>query len=172
MNEKKAILIGFLFSVSMIFFVMGISCRNPSFGITPDGGASSPSCVWTPLPSVVQLLAAASNTYVIRNSGDWASAMFPYPTSIPTPVPPVDFNQWMIVGVGALFSCNYQSEVITSVCTYSDHIEVDYGPPPAILSTPGTPGATCDYIRTGQVLAAVPQSNLPVIFNPTPTATP
>jgi len=169
-KKKKAIFASFLFLIGMIFSVMGIGCRNPSFGIPPTSGDLSPSCVWTPLPSAM-LPINGSGADVIRNSTEWNAAFFPNVTSVPTPF--VNFNQWMIVGAPAMFSCNYQSAVITSVCTYSDHIEVDVAAPtPTPVSPSNTPVAYCSSISPGMLLAAVRQSNLPVILNPTPTATP
>jgi hypothetical protein len=169
-KTKKAVLTGFLFSVGMISFAVGIGCKNPPSGILPGGSASSPSCVWTPLDSAYSPI-DGSGANVIRNATEWHAAFFPNATPLSTP--PVDFSQWMVVGAPALFSCNYQSQVITSVCVYSNHIEMDTAAPtPTPVSPSNTPVAYCSSIIRGMVLAAVPQSNLPLIINPTPTATP
>jgi hypothetical protein len=116
-------------------------------------------------------VATASGTYVVRNLSDWASANFPYPTTIPTPVPPVNFNQSMIVGVRAVFNCGVPNVAFTSICTYPNYIEVTYAPPPTPIPTPGSVVVICNEMNTGTILAALPQSNLPVLFNATPTAT-
>jgi hypothetical protein len=173
--KTKVVLSGLLFLSGLISFTLSVSCRQFPLPPSPVPPASTPTCVWTPLP-YGDLKANGTGTYVIRTASDWSNNMFPYPTTIPTPAPPVNLSQFMIIGVSALFSCNYQSVQINSICAYSDHIEVDYGPPPPVIPTPGTPIITCDHINTGTLFAAVPQSNLPVYFNPaatpTPTATP
>lgn len=134
---------------------------------------SVPSCIWTPLP-FGDLVATTSGTYVIQNSTEWNSANFSYPTTIPTPAPPVNFNQWMVVGVGTLYECGVPEVVFTSICTYPNYIEVTYASLPTPIPTPGAVVVTCNEGNTGTILAALPQSNLPVFFNstPTPTATP
>ena len=178
MKKKQKFLLAFILSMAgLISFSLGVGCRNLPAPASPAPAASTPTCVWTPLPGHASLQGNISGTYVIRNASDWAANMFPYPTTIPTPAPPVDLSQWMLVGVTDEFSCSFESKEIYSVCAYSDHIEVVYGPAPIVVPTPGIPIAYCNYIAWGTLLAAIPQSNLPVVFTPivfniTPTPTP
>ncbi len=143
---------------------------------TPSPSPAIPTCVWTPLSQMVQFTNSPNN-YVIRNVSEWNSAN----NTLPIPTPPVDFSHWMVVGVGVEITCGVERPVYTSICTYPNFIEVCSGLPvfPTPIATPptlpyATPGAVaipCNYIAFGQILAAVPQSPLPVFFNCTPTAT-
>ena len=178
---KKQIFLTSAFLFFSCFFSLAfmVSCTHLPLPATPTAPTPTPgpTCVWTPIAQIASFAPSNTGTFVIRNSTDWNNAQAALPHSIPTPAPPVDLNQWMLVGVNNVFSCNLPRLEFTSICTYSDHIVVDYSFPivqvPTVVPTwgptPTGPPDDCNYVYTGTILAALPQSNLPVYFNSTPT---
>ena len=114
-------------------------------------------------------LAISANYYVIKTAADWLTinnvGQLP---GTNVPLPAVNFSNQMVLevseyldGAGACFI----QPVITSVCFYSDHIEVDYQKgsdpcPPNTSGLSGGPGIGNNF----QAMVAVPQSNLPVTW--------
>jgi hypothetical protein len=167
--------ISMLLMTSMLILTSGFwGCKRPVF-VAPDPPNPAPVCAFTPLPNTTNLF-FNSNYAVIQSSASWTSA-----NGVGTAVPPVDFSKQMILEYSQPITCNCGCTVIppviTSVCFYRDHIEVDYQVGgTACPIAPG--GLTCGsfFFTNYQALASVPQSNLPVSWvvqnSPAPTPTP
>ena len=176
-------LIGLLFVLNLW---LSTGCNRtpmlPSPLATPT--PSSPTCVWTPLSSGVNGTYNSNGNMVIHNSTDWTSFDNGLGLIFPIPTPSVNFSTQMVLAVSEGFpsacTCNSGGPTITSVCAYSDHIEVDYQeiPPPAGCLQPTPVINICAFhVVSESGLAAAPQSSLPVSwiykpFPPTPTPTP
>jgi hypothetical protein len=128
--------------------------------------AVTPSCGFTPVPFPTVpfpgYVTPANANSVIQNAAQWSAA------NPGVPVPAVNFSSQMILEVSQINSSNCNCApippVISSVCFYSDHIEVDYVNE-SLACTP-SPTVTCAIavIVAQNVLVAVPQSGLPVVW--------
>ncbi len=145
-----------------------LACRttghlSPTLPFTPTPTVNTtPVCGFTLVPGTVNLLSPGPY-YVIQNAAEWSAAN---PNGTGVTMPPVNFSNQMIVEYSEWIQwncgCSPIPPSITSVCEYSDHIEVDYQnggvacPPPAAY--------TCNSFFSNyfQALAIVPLSNLPV----------
>jgi hypothetical protein len=184
--EKSMKVSGFLICLSFVgIFWVSTGCNNtpvkPSPMATPT--PSTPTCVWTPLAQV--LGSNSSGNVVIHNSTEWLNFYNGIGLLSPIPTPPVNFSTQMVLAASEIYpnacSCNTEGPTITSVCSYSDHIEVDYLelPPPVgcLQPTPTILNICAALVNSKSGLAAMAQSALPVtwVFHPylpTPTATP
>lgn len=153
--------------------MLPVACvRGPITPLAPTPTPTpntTPVCGFTPVPYPTPLspgIVPPGNS-VIQNAAQWTAV-----NSSTVPLPAVNFNLQMILEVSLTeewsCSCDSYPPTITSVCFYSDHIEVDYANPSLFCPTPipGTVYVTCNsaWLRPVQVLAAVPQSNLPVVW--------
>jgi len=125
----------------------------------------------TPSPNATTpIYPAPAGEYVIQNATQWAADNYN------NPVPSVNFNDQMILEYtqGVVVDClgSVVLPSITSVCFYSDHIEVNgtkaiVSNPLPVTPSPGTTTVICNSIFAYSVstLASIPQSNLPVVWN-------
>ena len=129
----------------------------------------TPVCGFTPLPSETGL-GLTVGTFVIQNQTQWTSVNSPYgvgPTAVPAGV---NFATQMILEVdqfvGWNCGCTGVPPTITSVCYYSNYIQVEYQNGGSLCPTPTPGGPTCNsFIQTNlSGLAVVPLSNLPVVW--------
>ena len=124
----------------------------------------TPVCSFTPLGSArYWTVAGGPTTFVIQDAAQWTSV-----NGVGF-APPVNFSTQMVLEVSEMIfvSCGWTGfgPSITSVCVYSDHIEVNYqhgGATPPNPTPPYTCGSFLSYYA--QDLVAIPQSNLPVFW--------
>jgi hypothetical protein len=139
---------------------------TPTFTSTPVLTATATSsCGFTSIayPTIPDpmIYRTTSGNYVIQNAAQWAAEN---PT---VTAPSIDFSKQMLLEISQLETidcgCTAVLASIISVCYYSDHIEVDYSNSGS--NCPPTP-FTCNslLILPVRVLAAVPQSGLPVVW--------
>ncbi len=130
---------------------------------------TQPVCGFTPIPTASLTgygnFTAPQSSNVIQTAAAWATVNPHYSQ------PSVNFSNQMILEytepLGVSCMCTFVQPVITSVCFYSDHIEVT-GTKASInypTLAPGAPQCQSFALLQAMVLVAVPQSNLPVVWN-------
>jgi hypothetical protein len=134
---------------------------TPTFTVTPT---FTPVCGFTPVsyPTITPPTLVPAGDYVIQSAAQWSTV------NPSVPVPSVNFSQQMILELSQadIISCGCGGipPVITSVCFYWDHIEVDYSNSGETCPPPGGPSCYSISIVLDQVLVSVPQSNLPITW--------
>jgi len=124
----------------------------------------TPICGFTPVPypAPTSPTLVPAGDYVIQNAAQWSTV------NTSSSVPTVNFTQQMILELSQAdiidCTCAGIPPVITSVCFYWDHIEVDYANSGEVCPPPGGPTCFSISVVLDQVLVSVPQSNLPITW--------
>jgi hypothetical protein len=150
-----------------------MACRNPvlpplSTTSTPTLIATStPICGFTPLPNTNNGLIQGPY-YVIKDQIDFTNINdVSLIRGASVSLPSIDFSTQMVLEysqeIQTTCFCTVTLPAITSVCDYTDHIEVDYQNGGASCVVPVN-GSNCNFIMYGyyQAMVTLPQSNLPV----------
>ena len=151
-----------------------MACSHTITGPVPSVPSPAPTTTSTPvcgtptsvaIPSLIGVTVpyVTPGAYVIQSAAQWSATNTNYNQ------PSVNFTTQMVLEYTQTMNvscmCSLVEPVITSVCFYPDHIQVTGTKPGSNCPPPG--GPTCYSIITVQamVLVAVPQSNLPVVWN-------
>ena|GEM_PF-4038382 len=149
----------------------------PTYAPMPTGTPTvnpTPICGFTDLGVGMSWIGSSgtTSTFVIQTAAQWAADNSTQASTNPPLSISVDFNRQMVLEVSEFdyYNCGCSSvpPSITSVCFYSDHVEVDYNhagsycPPPP----PGRIPVMCNsfFSLPLQDAVAVPQSSLPVTW--------
>jgi hypothetical protein len=185
--------ISLLLVMAMTFLTAGFwGCGRTPLPTPPPAPTATPTATTAPICSSTIIIlpigasgvagvVGLSNYAVIRNLTEW-QALYSRPfgtspaTPIPIPTPPVNFATQMLVFVANASLCPLSTWSITDVCESSTQVTVSLNDNQPCVFCSATDGI--DNLSA----VAVPQSNLPVVWNittipcsfgsPTPTATP
>ncbi len=127
---------------------------------------TTPACGFIPFDISVGGFYTTDQNFVIQDATQWAAV-----NGASAALPPVDFSKqmvleirdWLVVSCG----CSAIMPSISSVCYYTDHIEVDYQEGGAYCPPPVGPViVTCNSVFSygADYFAAIPQSSLPVTW--------